>query len=270
MRPFAATIIAFLGAFLASSPPAGAAEPSPVIARIVKSGTLRVGMSGNQPPLNFKSKSGRMMGLEVDVVRALAVMMGVEPKFVQKPFGELLPALEKGEFDLVISGMTITPARNMKVAFVGPYLLSGKSILTKSATLASADATEDLDRANLKLAALKGSTSEDFVEAFLSQAQLHSTEGYDEAVQMLLDGKVDAVVADYQACALQAFLHPKEGLITLEHPLTVEPLGIAVAPGDSLFLNLMENSLGALAASGLLEGLEGRWLRSGGWVDQLP
>ena len=150
-----------------SASPGFAEEGSPVIARIVKNGELRVGLSGNQPPLNFVSKSGDLMGFEVDLARGLAAMMGVEPKLVQKPFGELIGALEEGKVDLVMSGMTITPARNMRVAFIGPYLLSGKSILTKSSTLAQADESSDLDQPTLKLAALKGSTSEDFVKALI-------------------------------------------------------------------------------------------------------
>ena len=46
-------------------------------------------------------------------------------------FGVLLPALQAGKVDMVLSGMTITPDRNLKVAFVGPYFISGKAILTK-------------------------------------------------------------------------------------------------------------------------------------------
>jgi polar amino acid transport system substrate-binding protein len=243
---------------------------SPVIARIVKAGKLRVGMSGNQPPLNFKSKSGEIIGLDVDVARALAIMMGVELDIVQMPFGNLLGSLQKGDLDLVISGVTITPARNMKVPFVGPYMLSGKSILTKSSTLAKADQTDDLDDPKVTLVALAGSTSEDFVKAFAPRAKLVTTPDYDAAVALLLDGKADALVADYEICALTAFLNPKKGLVTLDRPLTVEPLGVAVAPGDPLFLNLIENSLGALDASQLFEGLTGRWIQSGRWVDQLP
>jgi len=246
------------------------AQGSPVIARIVENGALRVGMSGNQPPLNFKSRSGRMMGFDVDIARGLAAMMGVEPRIVEMPFGELLGALQRGELDLVISGMTITPARNMKVPFVGPYQLSGKSILTRSETLAKADETSDLNQPTLRLAALSGSTSEEFVKAFLPKASLETTRNYDSAIEMLRKDEVHAVVADFEICALSVLRFPDDGLVTLSRPLTVEPLGIAVAPGDPLFMNLIENNVAALEASGLFEGLRGRWFKSGGWVDQLP
>ena len=59
---------------------------------------MRVGMSANQPPFNAKSRSGQHIGLEVDLARALAGAMGVKLEIVEKPFGQLLPALEKGQW----------------------------------------------------------------------------------------------------------------------------------------------------------------------------
>ena len=73
-----------------------AADNSPVLSRIVDSGTFRVGMSGTQPPFTVVSKSGSLIGYEVDLANLLANAMGVNVEFVQKPFGELLSALEKG------------------------------------------------------------------------------------------------------------------------------------------------------------------------------
>jgi ABC-type amino acid transport substrate-binding protein len=236
----------------------------------VKGGTLRVGMSGNQPPLNFKSRDGEMMGLEVDLANVMAGLMGVKLEIVQKPFGELLGALDKGDVDMVMSGMTITAERNLKAAFVGPYFLSGKSILTKSATLAQADEAVDLDQADLTLAALAGSTSEKFVQALLPKAQLVATKDYDEAVAKLLAGEVQALVADREIVALTAMLNPTAGLTGLRQPLTIEPIGVAVPPGDALLLNFLQNAFLALEASETLTGLRARWLTQGDWVGQLP
>lgn len=261
--------VAFAVATL-TAPTTALAEASPVLSRIVKSGKLRVGMSGNQPPLNFKSKDGTMMGMEVDLARSVATLMGVELEIVQKPFGELLGALEKGKVDLVMSGMTITPERNMKVAFVGPYYLSGKSILTRSSTLAQADESRDLNQADLRLVALAGSTSQVFVELLLPKATLTTTENYDDAVKLVLADEVQAMVADQEIVKLTAFRYPEEKLATLKRPLTIEPIGIAVPAGDALLLNFLENTLGALEASEALDALRARWLEEGDWVWKLP
>ena len=143
------------------------AQESPVLSRIVESGTLRVGMSATQPPFNVRGRSGQMLGLEVDLANLIAGAMGVELEIVNRPFGELLGAMEDGAVDMVMSGMSITPRRAQTSAFVGPYMLSGKSILTKSTTLAAVSNTEDLNTPEIRLAALSNSTSQEFAEKYI-------------------------------------------------------------------------------------------------------
>jgi polar amino acid transport system substrate-binding protein len=247
-----------------------AADNSPVLSRIVESGTFRVGMSGTQPPFSVVSKSGSLIGYEVDLANILAEAMGVKVQFVQKPFGELMAALEEGEVDAIMSGMTMTPQRNLKAAFVGPYIVSGKSILTKSSTLASLKNAEEIDRASIKVTALKGSTSEKFVQRMLEKTSYIPVDDYDAGVQMVLDGKADALVADYPICALSQMRFPDAGLATLAEPMTIEPIGIALAPGDSLLVNMVSNYLGALEGIGLLDALEKKWFEDGSWLIQLP
>ena len=80
-----------------------------------------------------------MIGLEVDLAKGLAYALGLEVEIVQKPFGQLLPALKKNQVDMVISGMTITPERNARVAFAGPYFISGKSVLARPSIISQYD-----------------------------------------------------------------------------------------------------------------------------------
>jgi polar amino acid transport system substrate-binding protein len=237
---------------------------------ILESGELRVGLSGNQPPLNMKNKRGEIIGLEVDLLEALAQSMGLEVRLVPMPFADLLPALEKGDVDLVVSGMTITPSRNARVAFVGPYVISGKSLLTKSRKIANVESTVALDLPNRTYAALRGSTSEAFVKTNLPRAKLVATADYDAAVQMVIGDEVDALVADYPICALSVLRHPEADLSMLVTPFTVEPLGIALPADDHLFVNLMENYLTTLDGTGLLTQLKAKWFSDGAWVSELP
>ena len=238
--------------------------------RVLESRELRVGLSGSQPPLNMKNKRGEIIGLEVDMVEALAHAMGLEVRLVVTPFAGLLPALEKGEVDLVISGMTITPERNARVAFAGPYFISGKSVLSKSKKIASAESTSALDDPSHSYAALAGSTSEKFVKDMLPQAKLVTTLDYDSAVQMVIDDEVDALVADFPICKVSVLRHPEAGLSALMTPFTVEPLGIALPPGDPLFVNLVQNYLTTLENTGMLTQFKAKWFSYGSWVSELP
>jgi polar amino acid transport system substrate-binding protein len=250
---------------------AGRASSSPIrLQAVLDSGVLRIGMSGNQPPLNMTDKNGEIIGLEVDLMNALAESMGLKPRFVVMPFADLIPAIDLGKVDVVISGMTITPERNARVAFAGPYFISGKSVLTKSASIASADNATLLNNADQRYAVLAGSTSQAFVEQVLPKATSVPAADYDAAVQMVLDDQVDAMIADFPICQLSVMRHPDAGLSTLMTPFTIEPLGIALPADDLLFVNLIENYLNTLENTGLLVHFKAKWFSDGSWVSELP
>lgn len=237
--------------------------------RIAQSGMLRVGTAANMPPLNMLTKSDVPMGLDVDLARYMAGAMGVELKLVIKPFAQLLPALEAGEVDMVISGMTITPERNMKVAFAGPYHISGKALLTKFRSLVTTEDTSKLNSEAFAFTALESSTSADLVEALMPKARLVTAENYDEAVDMVLTNKVDAMVADYHACVLSLLRHPNEGLVSLITPFTYEPLGIALPAGDAQMINWTTNFLHTMRESDELIKLKVKWIEDPSWLKDL-
>jgi polar amino acid transport system substrate-binding protein len=241
-----------------------------VLSRILQRGELIVGTAGSMPPFNMTTKEGKVIGFEIDLARYFAATMGVELKLEVMPFSELLPALEKGKIDMILSGMTITSQRNLKVAFVGPYFISGKAFLTKIETIASPKDYSEIDSPNTTLAALKGSTSQLFVESVMPNAKLVTTKHYDEAVDMVIQGKVDALVADYPVCVVSVLRYPNEGLVSVITPLTHEPLGIAVPPGDSHLINWLENSLRAYEGTGGLKEADKRWFESSSWLRELP
>ena len=241
----------------------------PVIDRILQKKELVVGISGNQPPLSATSKEGDIIGLEADLAQLMADTMGVKIKFEVMPFSELLSALQTGKVEMVLSGMTITPERNLKVAFVGPYFISGKAFLTKVKTIALAKEADDVNNPNTKLVALKGSTSQAFAEAVLDKTTLYTTGNYDEAVDMVLKDKVQAMIADYPICVVSVFRYPEAGLLSVVTPLTYEPIGIAIPANDPLLMNWTTNTLNSIESSGQLDELRLKWFARGSWLEKL-
>lgn len=237
---------------------------------ILESGVLRVATSADLPPLIFLDEEDRVRGYEADLVRALAAAMNLEARFVVKPFNELLGTLEAGEVDLVVSGITMTPERNARVAFAGPTFISGTSLVSSHPELVEPSSLADLDDASRTYAALAGSTSADFVRRMLPKAKLVETPDYAQATALLLAGDADAMVADFLACALASWEHGDADLRVLRTPLTTEPLGIALPPDDPLLLNLVENYLDTLERTGELTLLKARWLSRGGWLQEQP
>jgi polar amino acid transport system substrate-binding protein len=243
---------------------------SSVLDRIQAKKELVVGTAADMPPLNMTTKEGQIIGLEVDIASLFAAGMGVKLTLKQVKFSDLLPALEAGQVDMVISGMTILPERNLKAAFVGPYFASGKSILTKAANADSLSDSSKINNPDKVLVALKGSTSQLFVERVFPKAKLVLTDDYDQAVAMVRDDKAQAMVADYPICQVSVFRYPDAKLVTLKNPISYEPLGIALPAGDHLLVNLVQNMLSTLEKSGELELLMQKWFKDPSWVKSLP
>ena len=239
------------------------------IKNIVDRGEFRVGLTGNQPPYNMKNREGKLMGYEVDLAGALANGMGVQLNIVEMPFAELLPALESGKIDAIMSGMTVTADRNAKVLFAGPYTVSGKSILSKSDVIEKLKASQAINNESYTITCLKGSTSEAFARTNMSKANIVPVSNYDEAIQMVIDDKADAMVADFPICAITVMRNQGSGLVTLEAPLNIEPIGMALPAGDIHFHNLVENYLEALRLAGAIKILDDKWINDGSWLINL-
>lgn len=265
------TLLLTLVASIALSGQALAAKsPSPTLNRILERGSLVVGMAGDMPPLNMTNKDGVVVGMEPDLAGYMADAMGVKLKIETMPFGDLLGALERGEIDMVMSGMTITPSRNLKFAYVGPYFVSGKCVLTKEATLAGAEDAGDLNTEGRKLTALKGSTSEKFISALIPNASYEPVAGYADGVQMVMDDKIDAMIADYPICVVALMQHPDAGLATVISVLSYEPIGVALPGNDALMSNWVENFIYRLQTTGDLKELKSTWFDHDEWVSELP
>lgn len=228
------------------------------LAEIQQRGTLVLGTSANMPSMSEK-RDGKVVGFDIDLARLMASGMDVKLEIRTMPFDGLLSALEKGEVDVVISNMTINPERNMRVAFIGPYMTSGKCVITKEENLAKAEEADDLNTSSTRLAALKGSTSAAFTKALLPNAKVTLVDDYESAVKMINNDKVGGLLTDYPICLSLLKTHPDAGFVSLFSLLTYEPVGIALDGQDPLLLNWTENFLTRVEGMGLLDELAMRW-----------
>jgi polar amino acid transport system substrate-binding protein len=263
-------VVGLMAGYAEMAVAADVARISPVLDRIQAKKELIVGTAASMPPLNMTTKDGQIIGMEMDLAHLFAG--GMDVKLTLKPmhFNDLLSALEKGQIDMVLSGMTITPQRNLKVAFVGPYFASGKSVLTKGKNVGSVDEISKMNNPDKILVALKGSTSQQFVEKLMPKAKLVLADDYDQAVTMVRNDKALAMVADYPICTLSVYRYPDAGFVTLSKPISYEPIGVALPANDPLLVNWIQNALHFLERSGELEALTLRWFKDTSWISRLP
>jgi len=262
-------VIGLLAGYAPMAVAADAARTAPVLDRIMSKKELVVGTAASMPPLNMTLKDGQVVGMEIDLARFIANSLEVKLTLKAMPFNELLPALEAGRVDMVISAMTITAARNAKVAFAGPYFASGKSLLLKRQNAESMNVGAKIDDPGKILVALKGSTSQLFAEKVFPKAKLMLADDYDQAVALVRENKAHALVADQPICQVSVFRYPDADLAALKNTLSYEPFGIAIPANDFLFLNLLQNFITGLENSGEMRNLIDRWFKDGAWVSQL-
>ena len=228
--------------------------------KISKKGTLVLGTSGNMTPMTRSINNGKdAVGFDIDLAKTMADTMGVDLVIKVIPFDKLIPALKKGEVDIVISNMTITPKRNMQVAFVGPYLKSGKCLITKKPSLASAK-KEELNKAGNKMVVIKGSTSEKFIQLGMKNVTAIAVTTQEEAVDMVRESKVSAMLTDLPICSAVISNNPNDHFISVFSNLTYEPIGIAIAAQNTHLINWTHNFLVRADAIGFFKVLSKKWL----------
>jgi polar amino acid transport system substrate-binding protein len=245
--------------FVIISSNAQAVEGAPVISRIQKSGKLVIGTSGNMPLMSEKLMTGELVGFDIDMAKAMAETMGVKLELKSMPFDQLIPALEQGTVDVVLSNMTMTMDRNMRVAFAGPYFVSGKCLITKEQEIAQADEPEDLKEADAKIAVVRGTTSENFVKELLPQARRMPVENVDKGTNMVAKGEANAFLTDFPICLSVMKRYPDNGFQSVVSLLTYEPIGIALPANDPLLMNLAKNFIDRAENVGLIQGLAVKW-----------
>lgn len=238
---------------------AQSSSPDSNLKTIKERGSLIVGTAGTMPPMTTKLEDGTLQGFDVDLATLLANSMEVDIQFKVLPFDQLIGALEKGEVDMVISNMSITPKRNMNVAFVGPYITSGKCLITRQETLANASKSE-VDKVSYSLAVLKGTTTEEFVKELMPNVKRIPVDNISDGVNKVISGEASALVSEFQTCALVTNQYREQGFVTSFSALTYEPIGIAVNGNDVHLINWTENFLERVDRLGLLKLLAEKWL----------
>jgi len=228
---------------------------------IIKKGELVLGTSGNMTPMTRSIDGGKTaVGFDIDLAQSIADTMDVKLVIKVMPLNKLVDAVNSGAVDIVISNLTITPERNAKVAFVGPYLTSGKCIVTQVPDLAHAS-KEELNASHKRIAVTLGSTSEQFVNMAMPGITPVAVNTQEDAINLLRDHKVAAFLTEYPVCKAIITNNPDDKFISVFTNLTYDPIGIAIAPQNTHLQNWTQNFLVRAENMGLLQALANKWFK---------
>ena len=201
-----------------------------------KDNTLVMGTSADYAPFEFmyKGENGTMQygGIDVSVGQYIAENMGKELKVENMAFDYLLPALVKGDFDIVISAMEVDEKRLQSADFSDPYYTDlPPAILVKASNAASYKTLADF--AGKSVAAQTGTTKLDIVNDQLTGANAVPLQLVTDMVNELVNGKVDAIVVD--GAVAKQYAETNKDLVIADASSELgaaQPYCVAVAKGD--------------------------------------
>lgn len=157
---------------------------------------LKIGTEGAYPPFNSIAADGSVIGFDIDIANALCAQMKAQCEIVTQDWDGMIPALQAGKFDAIVASMSITEERKKQISFTNKYYVTPLSVVAlKDSDLSTTDAAAYSGKTVGAQASTTQATYADEVYGKAgAEAKLYPSQ--DEAMADLVNGRLDAVVAD--------------------------------------------------------------------------
>ena len=239
-----------------------------VIEEVQDHGTPRVGL-GLFEPWSACNADGELIGFEIDVATRVAEDMGVEVEFARTNWSYIILSLIAEEFDVIISGMTILPERNLKVNFTSSYNSTGVYLVANTAQTCDLQTLEDFNSSSVTIATRRGASSIPAIENVFPDAMILLFDTDNEVLEAVVAGDAHAAAAFATTGTTWVEANPETPRLPFEEPFASEVLAIAVRKGDLDALNFLNGWIAIRLADGWLEQHRQYWFEGREWADQL-
>ena len=214
------------------------------------------------PPLQFLDKDGAAIGWEYDAIAEMAKRLNMTVKYETISWDAMIPAVSEGQFDMGMTGITITDERKAMVDFSDAYMRSQSVMMARSDDTRFTDAKSFGADEALLIGAQAGTTPfytavYEVLDGNESNPRIKLFETFGTSVEALKAGDVDTVLTDMTAG--QGYVAASEGKLKLVgEPLGTEDFGFIFPKGSELAAP-MNAAIAALQADGTLDALNKKW-----------
>lgn len=223
-----------------------------------KTDELVVGMDLSYPPFETIDAAGQPTGVSVELARALAKNLGRPLKIENIPFVGLIPSLQNGRIDCVISSMTDTPERRNAISFSNAYLATGLALLVNSQS--GYQSLADVDQTGKTIAVRLGTTGESWARQNVKNASLIAMDKENTAVLEVIQGKADGFIYDQMSIWQNQQKNP-ESTRALLAPIRKEEWAIGVRKDNEALRNQINAFLKTFRAEGGFDRLADQFLK---------
>ncbi len=210
-------------------------------------------------PMVFKV-SEQIQGIEVDLARLVCDVLQRPLEVKTYRFTELIPALEAGEIDVIMSGLSVTDERKQRVSFTQPYLEIGQMAIVRLEDASEFGQPMALTRKDLIIGVHQGSTGQSYVRKTYPTAAVVEYGGVESALEGLRDGKVDVFIHDSTTSWQLGRSFVNDNLLSLNRLLTRESIAWAVGKDNTLLRDDLNAALHILKDRGKVNEVVHHWL----------
>ena len=220
--------------------------------------TVRVATDATYPPFEMLDASKNLVGYDIELITAICDLANCKTDIKSTAWDGIFPALQKGDYDAVISGVTITAERDKTMDFSDQYIEVGQVVLVRADETRIGGVN---DLAAMSVAVQRGTTNDEAATAMQKEKKVKSIKrfpAFDLAVKALLNKDVDAVIIDNTAASGYMGTNPDKLKVAGEK-FTSEGLGIVVREGDKDLQSAFNAALKVLRENGTLDSLYQKW-----------
>ena len=219
------------------------ANVSPILNTILGRDTINIGTTGDFMPFSYKTDaSNNYLGIDIVMAKDLAKHLGVNFKFIETTWPTLMTDLMKGKFDVGMSGITITSAREKQALFSIPVYSSGKVAITRDENVSLYTSIESINRKEVRVIFNPGGTNESFARENFPKATLILNEDNITIFQKLIDKEADVMVTDAIETRIQEQIHKELEAVNPNKPFNSFDFGYLIQK-DSVFKGVIDEWL---------------------------
>ncbi len=239
-----------------------------VLDDVLDRGTIRVGVA-EFVPWTVKTKSGELIGFEIEVARKIASDMGVKAEFTLYEFEQMIPALEEGEIDLIAGGMAITPKRALRVNFTQPLANSGISLATNVNKTQGITSLKELNESRAIITVVSDTLAHSVAQTFFDQATIKVYATSELAENEILEDRAHAYLASVPEVNFLALMNSDKIDVPIKEPFMASSEGLAVKKGEQELLNFLNAWVVARLTDKWLGTTHDYWFETIAWVPEL-
>ncbi|MEZ0152337.1 MAG: substrate-binding periplasmic protein [Candidatus Reddybacter sp.] len=223
------------------------------------SNTLVVGLNPEYRPLVYK-EGRKLTGIEPATAKELGKLLKKKIEFKEYPWAELIPALENGDIDVIMSGMSVTAERSKRINFTQPYLEIGQMAIIRKADIGRLSQPRAMYKAGMRVGVELGTTGEQYVKEYAGEAEIKPYHNPAQAFAALDANEIDFFVHDAPTSWNLAQDSAWPDLMALYSPLTKESIAWAVNKNNGALLATLNEALTTLRAAGTLNQIQYHWI----------